>query len=578
MGILYKIISNIFFGYGLAGFAFLILVMRIFYPYHRVAAVIVYLISWIPFVISYYQKRQLFEKGELMVRQWLIQFWPHMIFVVCLAIFIYSLYVIFPVSSPLSKLPSVELKAEIQSDSAALVYLDRDLEDLLKQMEAQEIFTRDGKTLIAESGEVRKLWEGVIGDMIEVDLIKNKYKGFPHINRFTRLAEHSDAFTLAYAAFMTQYKYGLKLSSLAKENSSLIVMLNEGGQVIPEESYDKLVFQLTLAKNLLRLNAGRLYLPFVRDNVADTKGLLILADSGIKVVDSSLLEYPALIVKNPLKILESKAFDLWFPVQKNIALQTSYMKFSTRDYIITPQVIQNYIGVLQPGDIFLERREWHATNVGIPGYWSHAAMYTGTLEEMEEYFSGVSELQGMSVAEYLGKNYPKAYETLGGMYEDGFAHRVIESKRPGVILTSLEHSAGGDSLGVFRAKNIDKAEQFKVLISAFQHLGKGYDYNFDFTTDETLVCSELIYKAYKSISKVNLELEDFNGRLILSPNSIAEKYDKEYGSDKAELDMVFLLKGNEKTKKVVEGTEEELRQSWTWPKWHIADDYLSGDK
>ena len=428
--------------------------------------------------------------------------------------------------------------------------------------------------MINESDEVKKLWENIIAEMIEVDLIKNKYRGFPHVNRFTRLEQHSDAFTLAYSAFMTQYKYGLKLSQLAKDNESIRTIFNESSKTIPRESYDKLIFQLTSSQNLLRLNAGRLYMPFVKSNLVETKDLEGLVDEGLKLVDASLLEYPSLMTKNPLRLLERKAFDLWFPIQKNIALQTSYVRFSTRDYIITPEVIQNYIPTFLPGDIFLERREWHATNVGIPGYWSHAAMYTGTLEELEIYFKGIPELKGQTLASYLEKNSPKSYEVFQTQYEDGYPHRIIESKRPGVILTSLEESGGGDSLGVVRVKGLTRSDRLAVLLSVFSHLGKGYDYNFDFVTDNALVCSELIYKAYQDIPNLSLELEDFNGRLILSPNSLAEKFDKEYGSPEAELEMVVLLKGNEKNKKVVEGTAEEFRKSWTWPKWHIANDYL----
>ena len=38
--------------------AFVIIASRILYPYHRLVAVIVYAVSWIPFVLSFREKRR----------------------------------------------------------------------------------------------------------------------------------------------------------------------------------------------------------------------------------------------------------------------------------------------------------------------------------------------------------------------------------------------------------------------------------------------------------------------------------------------------------------------------------------
>ena len=193
---------------------------------------------------------------------------------------------------------------------------------------------------------------------------------------------------------------------------------------------------------------------------------------------------------------------------------------------------------------------------------------------METYFEGLPELEGKSFSDTLRDHYPKAYAQFQNTDEDGFPFRIIESKRPGVILNSLEASGGGDALGVLRAKNSDRSDRFTIVTTALSHLGKPYDYNFDFTTDNELVCSELVYKAYQHIKGIDLDLKNLNGRLILSPNSLAEKFDQEMDSEDAELEFVLFLDGNEKTKAVVSRDAEAFRKTWQRPKWHIVKDHL----
>ena len=576
MNLLIKLANSISVGYGLAGLAFLILVMRLGYPHHRGMAAFVYLLSWVPFVLSYYHKRALFAREELVVKGFLLDYWPHLFLLFGLLSFLYILFVVLPFSFPLSNLNDEDLSDQIRGDTEALLYLDHEMDTLLSEMVEEGLFEKEGKALLADSSKIRDRWANFVSDAIELDLIKNKYKGFSHINPAKRASLHADSFLLAYGAFMTQYHYGLLLSQHAQNNTALITMLNESpnGHTIPEESFDALVFNVTAPNSFVRLNAGRLYRPFMKSYSSEAKALNALIDRGLNTVDDSLMDYPELLAKNPLRFLENRAFKLWFPVQKHAALGTSYIRFSTRDYLIKPELLQHYREQFLPGDIFLERREWHATNAGIPGYWTHAALYLGTLEEMDAYFNELPELGSQSFSNYLKNKLPHAYEAFSSLHDDGFPFRIIESKRPGVILNSLEDSGGGDALGVLRAKKVTQTDRLNIVMAALVHLGKGYDYNFDFTTDNELVCSELIYKAYQNIPNIDLELQDFNGRLILSPNSLVEKFEMENGSPEAQLEMVLFLDGNEKTEKVLERDTEAFKSSWKRPKWHIVKDHL----
>jgi hypothetical protein len=152
--------------------------------------------------------------------------------------------------------------------------------------------------------------------------------------------------------------------------------------------------------------------------------------------------------------------------------------------------------------------------------------------------------------------------------EDGFPNRVLESIRPGVVFQSLETSARCDYLGVIRP-NLSRAEKFKALLDAFAHYGKPYDLNFDFSTDNELVCSELVYKAYRASGRLPFEPEVISGRLLLPPNRMVEQAIAHLGDETAPFSFVLFLDARERNDVVVEGDAAAFTASWARPKWDI---------
>ena len=158
--------------------------------------------------------------------------------------------------------------------------------------------------------------------------------------------------------------------------------------------------------------------------------------------------------------------------------------------LISKTQVEALRAVLQPGDILIERRNWYLTNCFLPGFWPHAALYMGTYEELEE----------------LGVPAdPRAAPHMNAFRQrDEFEHdlAVLEAIGEGVIFTSLEHSVGeADAVAVLRP--ILSTEQRREALSrALSHRGKAYDFDFDFETTDTLVCTELIFRAYDGILEI----------------------------------------------------------------------------
>src|SRR5688500_13850311 len=147
---------------------------------------------------------------------------------------------------------------------------------------------------------------------------------------------------------------------------------------------------------------------------------------------------------------------------------------------------------LQPGDILLERRNWYASNAFLPGFWPHAALYVGTAEDLEKLGLVSKQPDGR----YTSSD-PAIRDRISGYLEhahDGQPHTVIESVSEGVIFNSLTESMGADYVAVLRPR-LGDADKARAIAKAFAHVGKPYDFEFDFFSSDKLVCTELVYRS-----------------------------------------------------------------------------------
>jgi hypothetical protein len=82
-----------------------------------------------------------------------------------------------------------------------------------------------------------------------------------------------------------------------------------------------------------------------------------------------------------------------------------------------------------------------------------------------------------------------------------------------------------------------------VIARAFSHLGKAYDFDFDFFSSDKLVCTELVYRCYDG--SVQFPLVDVMGRRTLPPTELVRKFVTERGHAHAQLDCICFLDGDE---------------------------------
>lgn len=170
------------------------------------------------------------------------------------------------------------------------------------------------------------------------------------------------------------------------------------------------------------------------------------------------------------------------------------------------QVGQRLRTLLHAGDVMIVRKEYAVTNYFLPGYWPHAALYLGDLDTIQRV--------GLDRHEHVKPRWQKLVQFSGP--DD---HRVLEAMKDGVHIRSIQSPLQSDAIVVIRPK-LGQPEIVDALGRALFHEGKPYDFDFDFTRSDRLVCTEVIYRAYEGVGDVRFQLTRRSGRLTLSAEDL----------------------------------------------------------
>lgn len=554
--------------------------LKVFYPYHFLFSVVFLFLSLYFLIKSFLFDRKkvlksgIFSSSVSFLRKHILLIFTLLILVVVS----YMLWTVIPLSgNPFKDLSSQERKELVLDDvDIATVLLDN-LELTGSDLITSPLIKKE--TLNAgESQDLQKKWNLFLSVAIESEKVTDVHRYFSRINIFLFPDEHAESFIISYSLYIKKFELFHKLISEIGNNEVVIKQLNEHSKVFgSKNSYDDVLDRFFSSDSFIRRNIGRFYISFLSIILPEkilTEGYFVLEGESITsytYLFTNVFSTGINAVKERRYKLEKDLSSIWFPVQKNVAnLMGDSLVSSRHEKFISLDQIKELKKELEPGDILLERRNWYASNVGIPGFWAHSALYTGTLSDLDNSFKDIFPLNGyQNIDELLKKEYPKFYEEFKGLDINNYPFAVIEGKSPGIIVQSLEESAHADYLVALRPL-LSKKDKLEALLRAFESYGKPYDYNFDFETRDELVCSELIYDAYQSIGEkrgLNFALTLTSGRKIVSPNDMAKKYYDERNSDNRELDFVYYLDGSEELGKAFVKSEEEFSLTWQRPKY-----------
>ncbi len=426
---------------------------------------------------------------------------------------------------------------------------------------------------------LREAWAQLLNYHLQLNLVINAIREKIKENE-DNVFLSDDYFIIQYAAYLAQYRSAIDFIRAMRTIPTTDKVLNEPIKELQleERTFAAFKFEYLNIEKFLEYSGYRV-------QAIDKRLEISNLNAGIEN-DNDLISkfnrYKGALytLKNAGKIAKHILFKMYFPLQKNISEWMGDERIARGDeFLIKPDQIKIVHSMLKPGDILIERREWYLSNIGLPGFWPHAALYLGRpeerseLEEDEAVQMWVKEngIISGSFEALLENKYPQVYKDSLGKDEAHYDYRVLEAMSEGVVFTSLEHSANADSLAVIRPR-LSKLDIAKSLLTSLKYQGRPYDFNFDFRTDSEVVCSELIYYSFqptKDKNGITFPVSETLGRPVVTPNNIIKELAETFETDKQQYDFVLFLDGNDKKREAVFSTIEELKTSWNRPKWFI---------
>ena len=161
---------------------------------------------------------------------------------------------------------------------------------------------------------------------------------------------------------------------------------------------------------------------------------------------------------------------------------------------------EQMVEVLEPGDVLITRHDTAFTNLFLPGFWPHAALYVGTVEQRESIGVQVSAETESKWCDHLC---------------------VLEALKDGVRFRPITETLAVDNFLVLRP-NLSVQDIKLGIERVVRHEGKLYNFDFDFFSSDRLVCSEVVYRAFDGLGDLAFPLTERAGRHTLSPEDMVE--------------------------------------------------------
>jgi hypothetical protein len=419
--------------------------------------------------------------------------------------------------------PREELGEQMQRDARMLANLLGEIDKLesnmldmnekfqVSQNQNEGLYTVEQERYIAQSyGRYLVLRKALFS-------IAFRYKDYAKLDT---LQQQDEAFLLAYTSGMVLYRNAVVFVALFKDQPNARKKLNEADPIlqIPAGMMDEMFVNITTPDNVELMVNGVTELGQRRERLADSS---LLGTPGLEHLFTRLDRYEGELATAYERLSEGKRDIIWahlkkkvedpkYKAQSFISVVVGHMRTPLHARGLDPKSVKRDLRpLLKPGDILLTRRDGYLSNTFLPGFWGHAALYLGSRDEIVEELGADPELK-KSLDDYRGED------------QDGEPFMAIEAIGEGVRLSSLEFALHANLVAVLRPK-LTPEQKRTAIVRALAMRGTPYDFAFDMASQDKIICTELVYRAYSP----HLEgpFEDVMGRKTLKPDGMLRLLD-----------------------------------------------------
>jgi len=281
---------------------------------------------------------------------------------------------------------------------------------------------------------------------------------------------------------------------------------------IPAKSFTQVYKRLSSARNMWRFHESLMFCEVNRDDVLSLKN-----DAEVGELVEVLLQEEEFLTYRKRDFLRRKlGYTVHSFTRRHVSgyekvmfhllklsgsavaeMRQPFVKPLGQGKRVTPEVMAVLRPLLRAGDILVTRHDDAMSNLFLPGFWPHVALYMGGVEERGRMGVSRNEKDGCS----------------------GEGVCFLESKKDGVLFRPMEDTLQVDALMVLRPQ-MSEVLIADALRRAMAHEGKLYDFSFDFRRADRLACTELVYRAYHGLGGVVLELHRHSGRSCISAEDL----------------------------------------------------------
>ena len=327
-------------------------------------------------------------------------------------------------------------------------------------------------------------------------------------------------FLLGYAASCQVVKMARLLVDDLARHKLVQRKINEGAPhlQIPRKVFTRIYRSLSDTDNAIKM---QYMMNFVEENqdFIDT----LADDEYIGDLVKSLPELEKTLHSSQLAFLKLRLKYLWHAVTRRGAVSKQKTTFFILEKAgrvlsevgdhdnkrVTPDIQAQLKKILEPGDVIITRHDFVASNLFLPGYWPHAALYIGTQHECQ---SLDIELDPAIARRWQGDLC------------------VLEAKSDGVLFRPLSETLAVDECVIIRPR-LTQAERFAAISRIVKHEGKSYNFDFDFFRSDRLVCTEVVFRAFDGLGDIQFVLIERAGRLSLSAEDLLDMSVSKKGFD-----------------------------------------------